>query len=162
MRINDFNQIVDCLNCLLLLETSFTDEEVLLHAANHALYAKCCRCRGQHGLTAMLFESQHVIIAIDASWRTDGVGRYLDAAFEGFDLQSVVSVDAILRGELPAGHVINNGGKSLQKIGDCAMRGIIANAVHDGHRAAHELGAPPSNSVARRDRVVVQRMEPFV
>lgn len=162
MRINDFNPIVDYLNCLLQLETSFTDEEVLPHAVNHALYAKCCRCRGQHGLAAMLFESQHVIIAAGASWRTDGVGRYLDTAFEGFGLQSAVSVDAILRGELPAGHVINNGGKSLQNIGDCAMPGIIANAVYDGHRAARDLGAPPSNSVARRDRVVVQRMEPFV
>ena len=215
------------------------------------------------------------MIATGASWRTDGVGRYLDSAFEGFDLQSVVSVDAILKGALPAGRVIihdddhyylgsaralklraenidvtlvtpesrtagwsyctteqfpliqqlldanvklindkglvswdgksaklecifshavseldadcvipltarqpndglfydlkssepefiNKGGISMQLIGDCAMPGIIATAIYDGHKAARELGAQPSNAELRRDRIVASRLEPFV
>ena len=35
--------------------------------------------------------------------------------------------------------------KSLQAIGDCDVPGTIAAAVHDGHRAARELDAPPEN-----------------
>ena len=215
------------------------------------------------------------MIATGAIWRTDGVGRYLDSAFEGFDLQSVVSVDAILNGALPAWRVIiydddhyylgsaialklraqnidvtlvtpeartagwsyytkeqfpliqqllkanvklindkglvgwdgksaklacvfsqaasevdadylipltarqpndglfdalksrqqefnKQGGISLQHIVDCAMPGIIATAIYDGHKAAHELGAAPPNTELRRDRIVATRLEPFV
>lgn len=225
--------------------------------------------------TILNFESQHVMIATGASWRTDGVGRYLDSAFEGFDLESVISVDAILHGNLPDGRVIiydddhyylgsaialklraenidvtlvtpesrtagwsyytteqfpliqqlldakvklindkglvswdgrsaklecvfsnavseihadclipltarqpndtlfyelkarkqefdHKDGISLQIIGDCAMPGIIATAIYDGHKAARELGAQPSKTELRRDRIIASRLEPFV
>ena len=51
-------------------------------------------------------EMQHVIVATGAIWRSDGVGRWLEAPFEGFDLQQVVSVDEILRGEQLDGPVL--------------------------------------------------------
>ncbi len=51
-------------------------------------------------------EMQHVIVATGAGWRSDGVGCWLEAPFEGFDLQRVVSVDKILRGEKVDGPVL--------------------------------------------------------
>lgn len=51
-------------------------------------------------------EMQHVIVATGANWRSDGVGRWLEAPFEGFDAQRVVSVDEILRGEQLDGPVL--------------------------------------------------------
>ncbi|MCH7882712.1 MAG: FAD-dependent oxidoreductase [Proteobacteria bacterium] len=51
-------------------------------------------------------EMQHVIVATGANWRSDGVGRWLEAPFEGFDAQQVVSVDEILRGEQLDGPVL--------------------------------------------------------
>ena len=35
--------------------------------------------------------------------------------------------------------------KTVQAIGDCAVPSIIAVAVHDGHRAAREMDAPPAD-----------------
>jgi dimethylamine/trimethylamine dehydrogenase len=52
------------------------------------------------------------------------------------------------RGEFEA-----RGGLSIRRIGDCHAPGIIAAAVHAGHRAARELGQ--SESMVKRDRVVV-------
>ncbi|MFV2031627.1 MAG: FAD-dependent oxidoreductase [Gammaproteobacteria bacterium] len=52
------------------------------------------------------FEMQHVIVATGASWRSDGIGRWLEAPFEGSELQQVVSVDKILRGEQLDGPVL--------------------------------------------------------
>ena len=43
--------------------------------------------------------------------------------------------------------------ESLQLIGDCKAPGIIAQAVHDGHRAARAFGGP--ETAARRDRVAL-------
>ena len=45
-----------------------------------------------------------------------------------------------------------NGASAVQRIGDCRQPGLIAHAVHSGHKAARELGAlgPPA---CRRDRV---------
>ncbi|MCH8177031.1 MAG: NAD(P)-binding protein [Proteobacteria bacterium] len=51
-------------------------------------------------------EMQHVIVATGANWRSDGVGRWLETPFEGFDAQRVVSVDEILRGEQLDGPVL--------------------------------------------------------
>jgi len=44
-------------------------------------------------------------------------------------------------------------GLSIRRIGDCHAPGIIAAAVHAGHRAARELGQ--SETSVKRDRVVV-------
>ncbi len=45
-----------------------------------------------------------------------------------------------------------NGASAVQRIGDCRQPGLIAHAVHSGHKSARELGvsAPPA---CRRDRV---------
>ena len=42
---------------------------------------------------------------------------------------------------------------SLARIGDARAPGLIAHAVHDGHRAARELFAAPEDRVVRRERV---------
>ena len=52
------------------------------------------------------FESQHLMVATGARWRTDGVGRYLSSAFEGYDSGSVVSAESILNGRVPQGRVV--------------------------------------------------------
>jgi dimethylamine/trimethylamine dehydrogenase len=41
---------------------------------------------------------------------------------------------------------------SLQRIGDCKAPAFIATAIHDGHRAARELGQP---ALVKRDRALV-------
>jgi dimethylamine/trimethylamine dehydrogenase len=51
-------------------------------------------------------ECEHVIIATGASWRSDGVGRWRNAAFVGCDNADVIGVEQILRGKLPAGRVV--------------------------------------------------------
>ena len=56
--------------------------------------------------TVLDFDSQHIIVATGARWRSDGVGRYLATAFDGHELDSVISVDAILDGREAQGHVI--------------------------------------------------------
>ncbi len=48
----------------------------------------------------------HVLIASGASWRTDGVGRYRLSAFEGHTREGVISVESMLAGDLPKGHVM--------------------------------------------------------
>ena len=49
-----------------------------------------------------------------------------------------------------------SGIKSIQRIGDCRAPGIIAAAVHAGHRAAREMDAPDHGDVPfRRERVTV-------
>ena len=51
-------------------------------------------------------ECEHVIIATGASWRSDGVGRWSNAAFAGYDNVDVIGVEQILRGKLPEGRVV--------------------------------------------------------
>ena len=49
-----------------------------------------------------------------------------------------------------------SGIKSVQRIGDCRAPGIIAAAIHAGHRAAREVDAPePGDVPFRRERVTV-------
>ena len=49
-----------------------------------------------------------------------------------------------------------NGIKSVERIGDCRAPGIIAAAVHAGHRAAREMDAPAAGEVPfLRERVTV-------
>jgi dimethylamine/trimethylamine dehydrogenase len=50
--------------------------------------------------------NQHVILATGARWRSDGVGRYSNQAFKGFDQPGVIGVESILNGELPDGDVV--------------------------------------------------------
>jgi dimethylamine/trimethylamine dehydrogenase len=46
--------------------------------------------------------------------------------------------------------------KSVQRIGDCRAPGIIAAAVHAGHRAAREMDGPePGDVPFRRERVTL-------
>ncbi len=51
-------------------------------------------------------EMQHVLVATGASWRSDGVGRHSSSAFDGYQLDSVLTVDSVLDGKLPSGSVI--------------------------------------------------------
>jgi dimethylamine/trimethylamine dehydrogenase len=51
-------------------------------------------------------DSQHVMLATGARWRSDGVGRWSNAAFSGCELNDVVGVEQILNGFLPDGHVV--------------------------------------------------------
>jgi dimethylamine/trimethylamine dehydrogenase len=49
-----------------------------------------------------------------------------------------------------------SGIKSIDRIGDCRAPGIIAAAVHAGHRAARELDAPAAGDVSfKRERVTI-------
>ncbi len=49
-----------------------------------------------------------------------------------------------------------NGIKTIVRIGDCRAPGIIAAAVHAGHRVAREMDAPDAGDVSfRRERVTV-------
>src|SRR5690606_28804080 len=43
--------------------------------------------------------------------------------------------------------------RSLQRVGDCKAPAFIATAIHDGHRAARELGMP---APFKRDRVLIE------
>ena len=50
----------------------------------------------------------------------------------------------------------DSGIKTIERIGDCRAPGIIAAAVHAGHRAAREMDAPDAGDVPfRRERVTV-------
>jgi dimethylamine/trimethylamine dehydrogenase len=51
-------------------------------------------------------ECEHIVIATGASWRSDGVGRWRNSAFAGFDSDAVIGVEHILRGTLPEGRVV--------------------------------------------------------
>ena len=47
------------------------------------------------------------MVATGCRWRDDGVGRWRETAFEGAeDAATVFSVERVLKGELPQGHVI--------------------------------------------------------
>jgi len=50
--------------------------------------------------------SQHVIVATGARWRSDGVGRWSNSAFDGCELKGVVGVEQILDGYMPQGHTL--------------------------------------------------------
>jgi dimethylamine/trimethylamine dehydrogenase len=56
------------------------------------------------GIAAL--DCQHVIVATGARWRNDGVGRWSNRAFAGCDHPDVISVERIIRGELPRGRVV--------------------------------------------------------
>ncbi len=51
-------------------------------------------------------ESEHIVIATGASWRSDGVGRWHNSPFVGFEQPQVVGVERILNGEVPEGRVV--------------------------------------------------------
>ena len=51
-------------------------------------------------------DSQHVIVATGARWRSDGVGRWSNSAFDGCEFKSVVGVEQILDGYMPQGHAL--------------------------------------------------------
>ncbi|MGH6933063.1 MAG: FAD-dependent oxidoreductase [Dongiaceae bacterium] len=44
---------------------------------------------------------------------------------------------------------------TVSRIGDCKAHGLIATAVHDGHRAAREFGRPPGDCAPRRERPAI-------
>ena len=48
----------------------------------------------------------HVLIATGARWLTDGIGRWLDRPFEGWQRDGVVSPDELIDGRLPEGPVL--------------------------------------------------------
>jgi dimethylamine/trimethylamine dehydrogenase len=45
--------------------------------------------------------------------------------------------------------------QTLIRIGDCKAPGLIAHAIHDGHRAAQEFGAEDSAIAVKRERVII-------
>ena len=51
-------------------------------------------------------DSQHVILATGATWRSDGVGRWSNLPFAGCDQDNVIGVERILEGFLPDGPVV--------------------------------------------------------
>ena len=51
-------------------------------------------------------DSQHVILATGARWRSDGVGRWSNSAFAGCEQENVIGVEQILNGFMPDGHVV--------------------------------------------------------
>jgi dimethylamine/trimethylamine dehydrogenase len=51
-------------------------------------------------------DSQHVILATGAHWRADGVGRRSNVAFVGHNQENVISVERLLDGFIPDGHVV--------------------------------------------------------
>ncbi len=68
----------------------------------------------------------------------------------------IPSADLWLELESRAEEFHANGGKSMQRIGDCVAPGIIASAVYAGHKAARELGVDNLDQLEiKRDRVVV-------
>jgi dimethylamine/trimethylamine dehydrogenase len=50
--------------------------------------------------------ARHVVVATGSKWRSDGVGRWRSTAFEGWDRDTVISVDQILTGQSPQGRII--------------------------------------------------------
>ncbi len=52
--------------------------------------------------------------------------------------------------------LVENGIKRVDRIGDCQAPGIIAAAIHAGHRVAREMDAPePGDVPFRRERALV-------
>jgi len=51
-------------------------------------------------------DSQHVMLATGARWRSDGVGRWSNAPFAGCELDTVIGVEQVLSGYIPDGHVV--------------------------------------------------------
>jgi len=49
---------------------------------------------------------EHVFVATGASWRSDGIGRYNESTFDGYQAYTVLSVKSILSGDIPNGHVV--------------------------------------------------------
>ena len=56
--------------------------------------------------TVFELESQHVVIATGARWRSDGIGRWNNSPFNGFEQDEVIGVEQILNGYLPEGRVV--------------------------------------------------------
>jgi dimethylamine/trimethylamine dehydrogenase len=56
--------------------------------------------------TVFELESQHVVIATGARWRSDGVGCWSNSTFNGFEQDEVIGVEQILNGYLPEGRVV--------------------------------------------------------
>jgi dimethylamine/trimethylamine dehydrogenase len=51
-------------------------------------------------------DSQHVILATGAHWRSDGVGRWSNSSFAGYELGKVIGIEQVLNGFMPAGHIV--------------------------------------------------------
>ena len=51
-------------------------------------------------------EHQHIMVATGSSWRNDGIGRWLEKAFEGYQHPTVYPVEKVLKGDLPNGNVV--------------------------------------------------------
>ncbi|MCP4983937.1 MAG: FAD-dependent oxidoreductase [Gammaproteobacteria bacterium] len=51
-------------------------------------------------------ESQHIILTTGARWRSDGVGRWSNHAFNGYEKDNVIGVDQVLKGFEAEGHVV--------------------------------------------------------
>ncbi len=51
-------------------------------------------------------DSKHIILATGARWRSDGVGRWSNEPFGGYELDTVIGVEQILSGFMPDGHVV--------------------------------------------------------
>jgi dimethylamine/trimethylamine dehydrogenase len=104
-------------------------------------------------------------VAIIVSHRLTAIAEgeaHLACAFTGrrrsMAVRSVVLVTQRMPNDALYHELLSDKGsiRSVTRIGDCATPGTIAAAVHDGHRYARELDAPPPDDVPfKRERIAL-------
>ncbi len=111
---------------------------------------------------------KHVMVATGSLWRRDGRGRSYPGGVASYDDARTLTPDQVLGGKRPQGPVVifddegyhiaaglalqGRGLTSLHRIGDARAPGLIAHAVHDGHRFAR---AHLTGETVKRERVVI-------
>jgi dimethylamine/trimethylamine dehydrogenase len=118
--------------------TLYTAEQGRVHAA---LLKRGVRIITSHAIAA-LTSGEAIATCIYS-----GAKQHLPC--EGFiPVTSREPVDALF-------HALKDRGlATLLRIGDCSAPGLIAHAVHDGHRVAREFGEEESALITRRERVI--------
>ena len=111
----------------------------------------------QHLVQARLIEAGVKIIVSQAVTALRGESAELTCVFSGRAREVACGGFIPVTSREPNDQLWRNlsgdaGPISIQRIGDCKAPGFIATAVHDGHRAAHDLLAPQP---FKRDRTLV-------